>query len=98
MQNNFGETALFGACTYGHVETARLLLKRGASVNYQRKVGVLYVYGLPGTRCRVYSVTLEQLRWPGGWDILCSYVHGHHSLWVIDAWRMQAARDKFRPT
>ena len=29
----------------GHLETTKLLLRRGALVNYQSKVRVLYVYG-----------------------------------------------------
>ena len=30
------------ASAYGHLETAKLLLERGASVNFQRNVRVLY--------------------------------------------------------
>ena len=42
MQNKLGETALMTASAYGHLETAKLLLERGALVNFQRKVRVLY--------------------------------------------------------
>ena len=37
MQDKFGETALITASHYGHCETAKLLLQRGASINYQQK-------------------------------------------------------------
>ena len=38
MQDEYGETALFGAGKKGHLETVILLLHRGAVVNYQSKV------------------------------------------------------------
>ena len=42
MQDKFGSTALIIASQKGHLETVKLLLHRGASVNSQRKVRVLY--------------------------------------------------------
>ena len=42
MQDEHGETALIAASGEGHLETAKLLLQRGALVNFQRKVRVLY--------------------------------------------------------
>ena len=42
MQDKLGETALITASAHGHLETTKLLLHRGASVNFQRKVRVLY--------------------------------------------------------
>ena len=42
MQEKLGETALITASDKGHLETVKLLLHRGASVNFQRKVRVLY--------------------------------------------------------
>ena len=42
MQDKLGETALITASARGHLETTKLLLHRGASVNFQRKVRVLY--------------------------------------------------------
>ena len=41
MQEKLGETALVTASAYGHLETAKLLLNRGALVNFQQKVRVL---------------------------------------------------------
>ena len=38
MQDGDGNTALIKACRNGHSETARLLLERGAIVNFQNKV------------------------------------------------------------
>ena len=39
-----------------------------------------------------YVLSLEQLRWAacwmGGAFCVASYVHGHHSVWVTDAWRV----------
>ena len=42
MQEKFGATALMIVSQQGHLETVKLLLHRGASVNSQRKVRVLY--------------------------------------------------------
>ena len=42
MQDKHGETALMTASADGHLETAKLLLQRGASINFQRKVRELY--------------------------------------------------------
>ena len=41
MQDWYKETALIEACYYGHLETAKLLLHRGAVVNHQNRVRVL---------------------------------------------------------
>ena len=41
MQNQFGDTALIVCCQNGHLETAKLLVHRGAVVNYQRKVRLI---------------------------------------------------------
>ena len=38
MQDKDGESALITACFNGHLATARLLVHRGAVVNFQRKV------------------------------------------------------------
>ena len=38
MQDKFNATALMISCQNGHVETAELLIHRGAVVNYQRNV------------------------------------------------------------
>ena len=43
MQDKFGETALIGAATAGHIECVTVLLKHRADVNYQRKVRLLFV-------------------------------------------------------
>ena len=83
MQDELGESALMTASTNGHIDVAELLLARGAVVNYQRKVRVLYIDGPHGV-AQNGVLSLEQLRW----GILYSYVAGHHSVWVIDAWRM----------
>ena len=48
MQNKFGNTALIKASANGHLETAKLLVHRGAVVNYQRKVR-LYLHYIPLT-------------------------------------------------
>jgi ankyrin repeat protein len=42
MQTKYGSTALIRACANGHLETAKLLLHRGAFVNYQDRVRVLH--------------------------------------------------------
>ena len=83
MQDEFGESALMTASVNGHIDVAELLLAREAVVNYQRKVRVLYIDGPHGV-AQNGVLSLEQLRW----GILYSYVAGHHSVWVIDAWRM----------
>ena len=83
MQDKFGETALITASAYGHIDVAELLLARGTVVDYQRKVRVLYIDGPHGV-AQNGVLSLEQLRW----GILHSYVAGHHSVWVVDAWRM----------
>ena len=41
LQNEAGSTALMAASDYGHLETAKLLLQRGAVVNCLSKVRVL---------------------------------------------------------
>ena len=38
MQNDLGFTALGIASQEGHVEVVRLLIERGASIDYQNKV------------------------------------------------------------
>ena len=43
MQDKHGSTALIIASQNGNLETVKLLLHRGASVNFQRKVRVLYL-------------------------------------------------------
>ena len=36
---------------------------------------------------------------PGGAFCIAIYImHDHHSVWVIDTWRMQIPRAKVRPT
>ena len=42
MQDKLGETALITSSGRGHLETVKLFLHRGASINFQRKVRVLY--------------------------------------------------------
>ena len=41
MQNDLGFTALGAACQEGHVHVARLLIERGAAIDYQDKVRLL---------------------------------------------------------
>ena len=41
MQDKFGETALITACANGHLDTAKLLVRQGAVVNFQRKVRLI---------------------------------------------------------
>ena len=40
-------------------------------------------------------LSLDQLRWSASWVsgafCVASYVHGHHSVWVTDAWRVLQA-------
>ena len=38
MQNEYGATALFAACSQGHYDPAALLIDHGADVNYLSKV------------------------------------------------------------
>ena len=38
MQDEYGDTALMGACKQGHVTIAALLIEKGATVDYQNKV------------------------------------------------------------
>ena len=42
MQNEYGDTALLGACGEGHVMVAAVLIEKGALVNYQNKVCPLW--------------------------------------------------------
>ena len=44
MKNEFGESPLNGAAGYGHVATCRLLIERGATMDYQNKVRLLYAH------------------------------------------------------
>ena len=83
MQEKFGATALITASDRGHIEVIKILLARGAVINYPQKVRVLCVDGQHGV-AQNGVLSLEQLRW----GILYSYVAGYHSVWVIDAWRM----------
>ena len=39
VKDHFGMTALHRACVFGHVDTARLLIEKGASVNERNKIG-----------------------------------------------------------
>ena len=41
MQTDLGGTALGAACQEGHVHVARLLIERGAAIDYQTKVRLL---------------------------------------------------------
>ena len=41
MQDHLGATALVVACERGHVDVARLLIERGAVIDYQNKVRLL---------------------------------------------------------
>ena len=45
MQDEFGETPLFAACSKGHLGTAAVLIKHGAVVNGLNKVRPLCVHG-----------------------------------------------------
>ena len=49
IQNEYGETALFGACRGGHAETARVLLDHGINMDCQNKVS-LSLASYPGPR------------------------------------------------
>ena len=62
MQTKFGSTALIAASHEGHIDVAELLLARGAVVNYQRKVRVLYIDGPHGV-AQNGGLSLEQLKW-----------------------------------
>ena len=48
MQNERGETALFGACFQGCYDSAALLIDHGADVNYLSKVRPLHVHDQHG--------------------------------------------------
>ena len=39
LQN--GQSALHGACLFGHLEIVKLLVEAGAQVNIQNQVGIL---------------------------------------------------------
>ena len=41
MQNDLGSTALGAASHEGHVDVTRLLIERGAAIDYQNKVRVV---------------------------------------------------------
>ena len=43
MQEDYGETALIGACAAGHVMVAAVLIEKGALVNYRSKVSLLWL-------------------------------------------------------
>ena len=80
MQDELGRTALFASSQEGHFDVTSLLLQHGAVVNYQDEVRLLYVHGQHGV-AQNGVLSLEH----GGTFV---YVHGHHSVWVIDACRM----------
>ena len=40
IQNEWGNTALIAACQWGHADTARILIEKGADVVYRNKVFV----------------------------------------------------------
>ena len=48
MQNEYGETALFAACSQGRYDPAARLIEHGADVSYLSKVRPLYVHGQHG--------------------------------------------------
>ena len=41
MQDHLGYTALGTACVRGHIDVARLLVEKGAAIDYQNKVMVV---------------------------------------------------------
>ena len=43
MQDDDGETPLITAVIHGHLSTSSLLLKRGADINKQDKVRLLFI-------------------------------------------------------
>ena len=56
MQNEYGATALFAACSQGHYDLAALLIDHRADVNYLSKVRPLHVHGQHGRMvCSVLS-------------------------------------------
>ena len=76
MQDEYGETALFAACSQGRYDPAALLINHGADVNYLGKVRLLHVYGQHGRMvCKQGGASLH------------SCVHGHHSVWILYACR-----------
>ena len=76
MQDEYGATALFTACSQGWYDPAALLIEHGADVNYLSKVRPLHVHGQHGKMvCSVLS------------EVELLYIHGH-SVWVIDACRL----------
>ena len=46
MQDEYGETALHTASNKGHIDVARYLLEKGATVNSLSKVRLLYWYSM----------------------------------------------------
>ena len=78
MQDEYGETALFGACQEGHYDPAALLINHGADVNYLSKVRPSHVHGQHSRM--VYVLSLEQ-----GGVSLYDCVHSHCSVCVINA-------------
>ena len=72
MQNEWGDTALMGACGEGHVTIAALLISKGAVVNLHNKVkstmvkmysGCMYTLeiGMVVTKCTSFSFQQLQL-------------------------------------
>ena len=53
MQDEYGDTALIGACVAGHVTVAAVLIEKGALVNYQNKVTPLWLSCIQYTSSRV---------------------------------------------
>ena len=51
MQDHLGGTALVAACQEGHVHVARLLIDKGAAIDYQNKVRLLL-------QCSMYIITV----------------------------------------
>ena len=65
MQNEYGATALFAACSQGHYDPAAVLINHGAEVNYLSKVRLLHVHGQRGRMvCSVLSKVELLNTWP----------------------------------
>ena len=56
MQDHLGFTALGAACQEGHTEVARLLIEKGATVDYQNKVWLLL-------QCSMCIITVALIEW-----------------------------------
>ena len=73
MQDEYGNTALIGASFDGYLETTKLLVHRGAVVNFQRKVRLYSLEFGEESNLVVAVVCLKTAKWDhSGGNFFCA--------------------------